>query len=94
MKPEKYAHLETVLATLKATAKDGSGVQATAEVTVGEDMLKLDTYYLTGNGVEGAMEEGEGYQVLKYENAESGCGEVFTLIRRTQEQTNPQRISV
>ena len=72
----KVRALGNGVATLKATAKDGSGVQATAEVTVGEDMLKLDTYYLTGNGVEGAMEEGEGYQVLKYENAESGWGGV------------------
>ena len=72
----KVRALGNGVATLKATAKDGSKVQTTTEVTVGEDMLKLDTYYLTGDGVEGAMEAGEGYQVLKYEDAVSGWGGV------------------
>lgn len=63
-------------ATLKAIAQDGSNVQSALDVTVGADMMALELYYLTGDGVEGAMEAGDDYQVLKYEDAVSGWGGV------------------
>ena len=63
-------------ATIKATAQDESGVNTSLDILVGEDMMKLELYYLTGDGVEGAMEAGDDYQVLKYDDAVSGWGGV------------------
>ena len=53
-------------AMITATAEDGSEVSASAEITVGAELLDMDVYYLTGDGVEGAMEASDNYQVLKY----------------------------
>lgn len=64
------------LATITATAKDGSGIETSSDIVVGEELLGLELYYLTGDGVEGAMEPGENYHVLKYKEAVSGWGGV------------------
>ena len=53
-------------AVITAAAEDGSEVSASAEITVGAELLDMDVYYLTGDGVEGAMEASDNYQVLKY----------------------------
>ena len=53
-------------AVITASAADGSDVSASAEITVGAELLDRDVYYLTGDGVEGAMEASDDYQVLKY----------------------------
>ena len=53
-------------AVITAAAADGSDVSASAEITVGAELLDMDVYYLTGDGVEGAMEASDNYQVLKY----------------------------
>ena len=53
-------------AVITAAAADGSEVSASAEITAGAGLLDQDVYYLTGDGVEGAMEASDDYQVLKY----------------------------
>ena len=53
-------------AVITASAADGSDVSASAEITVGAELLDRDVYYLTGDGVEGAMEASDDYQVLDY----------------------------
>lgn len=62
-------------AVITAAANDGSEVSASAEITAGADLQDMDVYYLTGDGIEGAMEATEEYQVLKYtEDSVSGWG--------------------
>ena len=53
-------------AVITAAAADGSEVSTSAEITAGAGLLDQDVYYLTGDGVEGAMEASDDYQVLKY----------------------------
>ena len=79
-------------AAIQAIAQDGSGVHASLDVTVGADMMALELYYLTGDGVEGAMEAGEDYQVLKYENAVSGWGGVH--INKADTGTNASKTDI
>ncbi|WP_230399463.1 glycoside hydrolase family 2 TIM barrel-domain containing protein [Novisyntrophococcus fermenticellae] len=52
--------------TITATANDASKTQGTASVTVGERVQNMVPYYLTGDGVEGAMEPTDVYRVIQY----------------------------
>lgn len=65
--------LSSGTAVVSVEAKDGSGTTAQAEVTVGAEVQGMDVYYLTGDGVEGAMEATDEYGVIKY-NADSVSG--------------------
>ena len=76
-------------AVITASAADGSDVSASAEITVGAELLDRDVYYLTGDGVEGAMEASDDYQVLDYTaDSVSGWGGIHinraeaTLLRQ------------
>lgn len=53
-------------AAITATANDASKTQGTASVTVGEKVQDMVPYYLTGDGVEGAMEPTDVYRVIQY----------------------------
>ncbi len=67
-----------VLAQGKAiiTAEAKSGAKAEVEIITDKAEQKVSTWMLTGDGVEGALEETDAWNVLKYTEAISGWGGV------------------
>ena len=87
--------LSSGTATVTVTAKDGSGVSATIDVTVGSKVQGMDVYYLTGDGVEGAMEATEDYGVIKYRSdSSSGWGGIHINKADTGSTTSTTPISL
>ena len=58
------------------SAEAASGAKAEAEIITDKAEQKVQTYMLTGDGTEGALEETDAFKVLKYTDAVSGWGGV------------------
>ena len=63
----KAVFLREGSATITATAADESGVTAEMTLKTANADTKYDIWYLTGEGVEGAMEKGEDFDVLNFD---------------------------
>ena len=67
----KAVFLKEGSASVTAAAADESGVTASVTRKTANADTKYDTWYLTGEGVEGAMEKGEDFDVLLFDASAS-----------------------